>query len=237
VTAHASFSAAVAAADPRFEYVLQPQAIERPWLYQQRKCHFRLYLLAHSPAARPSSVEKESGRRPHRGVPDPEPEVPKPGPASGCPPTMCWYMNERAYLAAAEQRWAVGSPDPAVQISRSRTVELRGLPAEDHALLWPVLLRSAKDLVGTLCRGALKAEALTLRQQQLSSFELLGVDVLLSHDLQRAAVLEINSGPWQDESESCMQLNMMKIVLGHMLPPSFAAHWPCDQSDQWLALT
>ena len=60
VTVHPTLAAAVGAAAPE-SYVVTP-AVPRPWLWDGRKCHFRVYLLAYSPPS-PEGVHAAAAAR------------------------------------------------------------------------------------------------------------------------------------------------------------------------------
>ena len=145
---HLTFDEAVAAADPAVEYVLQP-AVQRPWLYMGRKCHFRVYLLAFSPVV-PEGAGGDSPR-----------------------PRTQWFVHKKVWIAAADAPFhSKMTTERASQVSSSRTVELGSTPF--HAELWPTVLQFGRDFVASVCAPALEkynrgeddaaAESTTARQ-------------------------------------------------------------------------
>ena len=143
---HPTFRGAVAAADPVVEYVLQPAV--RGWLYQGRKCHFRVHLLALSPAPADGSVD-------------------------GARPRTRWFMHKEVWITAADAQFdSKMSADRASQISRVRTVELGA--TTHHAELWPLLFTFGKEFVASVVRPALdnyteNDEPATLRDQRITA--------------------------------------------------------------------
>ncbi len=239
VTVHESLAAAAAAAETgrgeqcnswysdgvhlgaesrmKAEYVIQ-QAVESPRLWNGRKNHFRVYLLAVSPPA-PSGASR---LRAAMGLPlEPESEQ------------LCsaerlqtrWYLNEHVWLSSAPEDWlGPCSTDRGSQISATRTAELRNL---DHELLWPVLRTYAEQFIVDAC-VCVQRDRLTPRQQECLGLELLGLDVIVNEDMSCTA-LEVNSGPRQCVDEEEMQYSMYEIALG-------LERTPVDEGMRWLEL-
>ena len=239
VTVHESLAAATAAAETargeqcnswytdgvhlgaesrmKAEYVIQ-QAVRSPRLWNGRKNHFRLYLLAVSPPA-PSGASR---LRAAMGLPQ-QPESEQLTSAEQL--QTRWYLNEHIWLAAAPGEWlAPSSTDRASQISATRTAELRNF---DHDLLWPVLRTYAERFVAD-ARVCVQRDRLTPRQQECLGLELFGLDVIVSEDMSCTA-LEVNSGPRQCTDEEEMQYSMYEIALG-------LERTPVDEGMRWLEL-
>jgi hypothetical protein len=200
------------------EYVVQ-QAVASPWLWNDRKVHFRLYLLAVSP---PTSTGAANLRAVLGRLPPPQAE-PEPGAEQL---ETRWYLNQHAWLSSAEEVWKGPlCTDRGPQISATRTEELRNV---DHARLWPILRDYAERFVAD-ARGCVQRDKLTPRQQECLGFELFGLDVMVSEDLQHCTALEVNSGPRQCAEEFEMQLGMYEIALGLETTPA-------DEGLRWLEL-
>lgn len=152
VTVHPSLAAAEAAAEKArrapvswyhgetraavagVEYVAQA-AVPAPWLWNGRKSHFRLYLLAVSPPEPASAARLRATLLGSAGC-----AAPAGGPASGDDGALAtrWYLNEHVWLSAAPEPWSALSTERAVQLSIHRSVELRESGDDNHSLLWPV---------------------------------------------------------------------------------------------------
>jgi hypothetical protein len=216
VTVHASRSKALESIETLTErteggseYVLQ-KAVERPWLHQGCKCHFRLYVFAFCAVGATVPRWYASNHVVIAAAPEP----------------YCCSSVERGVQLSVERGdkgkgyWSMhGQGDRATAI-------------------WSLMYRWAMKFAAEVASGnggggsrgtgrstapLLEASELTTKQRECLAYELFGVDLIISGDETQidkchALALEVNAGPNQSEFEATMQLEMMEIVLGDAHP-------------------
>ena len=149
------------------EYVLQA-AVPSPWLWRGRKAHFRVYLLALSPAApataarlRAALLQQPTGLvgAPVQdlGAVQEQEQEEAAMVAAGLLETR-WFVSEHVWMAAAPDSWSSESTERDTQLSIHRTVELRD--SGHHAELWPVL----RDYAASFAADAQRCCLYVLRQ-------------------------------------------------------------------------
>ena len=218
VTCHSSRADAIAAAESEstVEFVLQA-AVERPWLYYGRKCHFRLYLLAVSAPASTGAPHWYASK--HVWI-------------AAAPDLFDATSTERGVQLSARRTAHLDEYEDEEEAAAIWSVLHRWGQQFVGQVASGGTIAADSGGGGATPLALMHASRLSDKQRQYPAYQLFGVDLVISTEEEggnsrvggleggRVLALEMNFGPMMTESEAPMQERMMEIVLGDRMQNS-----------------